>query len=83
MARDAETGELLSDADLWHSGYAVGYILLPRASVYEGLNRDELVTREIDALLAGYSAGVRDRKSEMAAELAAPVPAPTGDEIPY
>ena len=83
MARDAETGEMLTDSDLWHSGYAVGYLLRERAAVYCGFD-DDLSAGDEASLMDGYDAGVRDREEELAARAAAPGPEPAAlDEIPY
>jgi hypothetical protein len=60
-------------------------MLRPRADIYDGLHREELLIAEIDALYAGYAAGVRETEAELKARDShpAPLPVPGGDEIPY
>lgn len=85
MVRDAETGEMLSDGELWEIGYAVGLLLRPKADLLDGIEGDPS-EGDMASLTDGYETGIRETEAELAAraERANAAPSPVcDDEIPY
>lgn len=82
MARD-EDGTILTPRDLHDIGYAVGLMLQPKASLFDGI--DELSDDDRRALEEGYAVGVAETEADLKARDRDEPPQPVcdDDEIPF